>query len=157
MLDVPSSAPPFWAETGYEWALARLPKSRRGRIGLAVGSMSFVGAVLAALVLVPLFGDEVDEDRLEAFGYVGVFIASLAGTSFIVFPLPGMSAVSQALIVQQGALLNPLIVGVVGGTGMAIGEAGSYIAGAVGAEASGRSGFQVPGPMRPLFDRVQDG
>ncbi len=148
-----NAEPPFWAETVYEWVYAHLPKSHGGRIAMAVGSFCFIGAIVLSLIFGPLLVDA-DDARLEAFGYVGIFITSLAATSFIVFPLPGMSAVAQGLIIQQGAVLNPLIVGLVGGTGMAIGEAGTYIAGAVGAEASRRNGLRVPGRLRPLFDRV---
>lgn len=150
----PDAEEPFWAETVYEWVLAHLPKSRGGRIAMAVCSFCIIGAIVLSLILVPLLGDDVDEGRFEAFGYIGIFVASLAGTSFIVFPLPGMSAVSQGLIVQQGAVLNPLIVGLVGGTGMAIGEAGMYIAGAVGAEASRQTSLQVPGRLRSLLARI---
>ena len=158
--DMPKTAgavnaePPFWAATVYYWALAHLPKSRGGRIALAVGFFCIIGTIVLSLILVPLLGDDVDEGRFEAFGYVGIFVASLAGTSFIVFPLPGMSAVSQGLIIQQGAVYSPLIVGLVGGTGMAIGEAGSYIAGAVGSEASRQSGLRLPGRLRAVFDRI---
>ena len=154
MTSVRTNEPPFWAETVYEWVFAHLPKSRGGRIVLTATSFCVVAAIVLSLVLLPLLVDDVDESRLEAFGYIGVFIASLAGTSFIIFPLPGMSAVAQGLIIQQGSVLDPLVVGIVGGTGMAIGEAGSYIGGAVGAEASRQTGLRVPDRLRPLFDRI---
>ncbi len=154
MTSVRTNEPPFWAETVYECVFANLPKSSGGRIVLAATSFCVVAAIVLSLVLMPLLVDDVDESRLEAFGYIGVFIASVAGTSCIIFPLPGMSAVAQGLIIQQGSVLDPLVVGIVGGTGMAIGEAGSYIGGAVGAEASRQTGLRVPDRLRPLFDRI---
>lgn len=148
-----TAEPAFWAETVYAWVLAHLPTSRGARIAMAAGSFCVVGTIVFSLIFGPQLTDA-DEARYEALGYIGIFIASFAGTSFIILPIPGMSAVAQGLIMQQGAVLNPLLVGLVGGTGMAIGEAGTYIAGAVGAEASRQSGLRVPDRLRPLFDRV---
>lgn len=153
MTSVPTAEPPFWAETVYAWALAHLPKSRGARIAMAVGSFCVIGTIVFSLIFGSRLTDA-DEARFEALGYIGIFIASFAGTSFIILPIPGMSAVAQGLIMQQGAVLNPLIVGLVGGTGMAIGEIGMYITGAVGAEASRHSQAQAPGRLRSILDRV---
>ena len=65
-----NAEPPFWAETVYEWVFAHLPKSRGGRIAMAVCSFCIIGAIVLSLILVPLLGDDVDEGRLEAFGYL---------------------------------------------------------------------------------------
>lgn len=145
-----SSEEAFWATTVFDWIQHHLPKSKNGRIALAVVSTALMLALVAAMGLVPLLLD-VDDDKLAALGYAGIFIVCLAATSWIVLPLPGMAALAQALIIQQDALLNPVAVGLIAGVGMALGEAGMYVAGAVGSEASRKGGFQAPKRPRPLI------
>ena len=61
---------------------------------------------------------------VETFGYIGVFIVSLAAAATIFFPLPGF------VIIPVGAhFLNPLLVALVGAVGSAIGELVAYWAG----------------------------
>ena len=61
------------------------------------------------------------------FGYLGIFLASLIGSASILLPLP-----ASLITFTFGAILNPLIVGIVAGTGSAIGELTSYFVGAAG-------------------------
>lgn len=61
---------------------------------------------------------------VSAFGYLGVFFASLIGSASIVFPLP-----SFAVVIAAGSQLDPLWVGIVSGIGAAAGELTGYGAG----------------------------
>lgn len=59
--------------------------------------------------------------QLSTLGYFGIFLVSLIGSSTIIFPLP-----ATAFVFGAGAVLNPLILGVVAGTGAALGELVGY-------------------------------
>jgi membrane protein DedA with SNARE-associated domain len=137
----------------YRWLEQHTPKSRRGRMVLA--------AVLAVAVLVPSIGLLVVTlvipdltDRLEGFGYAGVFLANLASTATVFIPVPGLTAAGQTLIVTQAKHLNPIAVGLLGGTGMALGEVTAYGAGAAGSEAVEEGHLQAPERIRPAIEKV---
>jgi membrane protein DedA with SNARE-associated domain len=58
---------------------------------------------------------------IETFGYIGVFVVSAISTSTIILPLPGFAIIPIAAL-----MLNPFLVGIIGGTGAAVGELVSY-------------------------------
>jgi len=66
-------------------------------------------------------------ERMDTLGYIGVFFIMFLSSATIVIPLPGLAGVIVA-----GASLNPLLVGIVGGVGSALGELSGYIAGCGG-------------------------
>jgi len=78
--------------------------------------------VIAITVVIFLNRDRVSE--LENLGYLGAFLISLVSNASIVLPTPGL-----LLLFALGAAFNPVLVGVVGGVGGAIGELSGYIAG----------------------------
>src|SRR4030043_1718824 len=61
---------------------------------------------------------------LGAYGYLGVFLISIITCSSIVVPVPGW-----ILIATLGAILNPILVGVISGIGGTIGEMTGYLLG----------------------------
>lgn len=65
--------------------------------------------------------------RLAAVGYAGIFLVSLLGNATIILPAP-----SLALVFAMGSALSPLLVGLVAGTGEALGELTGYAAGFAG-------------------------
>ena len=153
-VDLPASVAPTPAlMLWYEWAQSKLPQSRRGRMILAAIIGVVVLGLSVLLLVLPLWVD-LSEDRLATFGYSGVFIANLASTATVFVPVPGLTAAGQALIIQQGDILNPVAVGLLGGTGMAIGEITAYAAGSVGSEVARDSNFDVPAPFRPVVHKV---
>lgn len=78
--------------------------------------------VLALSVFLFLNRDKVAE--LEAYGYLGVFLISVITCSSIVVPVPGW-----ILIATLGAILNPVLVGIVSGLGGTLGEMTGYLLG----------------------------
>lgn len=62
---------------------------------------------------------------LGRWGYVGVFFIELANSATIMFPTPG-----QTYTFALGVTLNPLLIGLIGGIGSAIGELTGYAVGA---------------------------
>ena len=61
---------------------------------------------------------------LDSYGYLGIFIINLIGSSTIIFPLP-----SAGFVFLAGGFLNPLFVGLSAALGCAIGELTGYILG----------------------------
>jgi membrane protein YqaA with SNARE-associated domain len=66
---------------------------------------------------------------VNKWGYVGIFIVSLVGSSSIIFPLP-----TFVVLFTFGAIFNPLIVALVGAIGTSIGNLTSYLIGLGGKE-----------------------
>ena len=61
---------------------------------------------------------------METLGYPAVFLVSVIGSATLLFPVPALLVVCTG-----GLLLNPLLVGMTGGTGQALGEMTGYLAG----------------------------
>jgi uncharacterized membrane protein YdjX (TVP38/TMEM64 family) len=83
-------------------------------------ALLLVVGITLTLVLVP-----VDWERLKNLGYLGVFLIMLLSSSSMVLPVPGLAAVFAGGLLQ----LNPILLGIVGGLGSALGELTGYMAG----------------------------
>jgi len=66
---------------------------------------------------------------LTGFGYIGIFLVSLIGSSTVIFPLPAATFVFLA-----AATLNPVLVGILAGLGASLGELVGYTIGRGGRE-----------------------
>ena len=78
--------------------------------------------VIAITVALFLFRDKVAE--LRGYGYLGAFLISLVANATIILPMPGF-----LILFALGASLNPVLVGLAGATGGAIGEMTCYLLG----------------------------
>ena len=90
--------------------------------------------VLILCTVLVLHRDKVAE--LGMYGYVGVFLISLITCSSIVVPVPGW-----IIVATLGAILNPVLVGVVSGVGGTIGEMTGYLLGYGGRLAVDKAGI----------------
>lgn len=155
------SEPPPRAARAYRWVEDRLPKSRGGRIVVALLIALLVLVPSLALLLLPVFGVDLSEGRFQTLGYTGVFVANLASTATVFIPVPGLTAAGQTLINDQGAAQSGIprvvLVGLLGGTGMALGEVTAYAAGAVGSQVAREGEIQLPRLVRPIVERVVGG
>jgi membrane protein YqaA with SNARE-associated domain len=61
---------------------------------------------------------------ISAFGYLGVFVVGMITTATVFLPVPGF-----LFILAAAAFLNPWLVGIVAGAGMAVGELTGYVIG----------------------------
>lgn len=84
-----------------------------------------IAAVITFSVLVLLNADKLRQ--LGNYGYIGVFLLSFLTNATIVVPVP-----SWIIPIVAGTTLNPLIVGLVVGTGESLGELTGFAAGASG-------------------------
>lgn len=93
-------------------------------LGLSERRASVLVLVLVAVImaLAYLLRDRVP--GVETLGYPAVFLVSVIGSATLVFPVPAI-----LIVCGGGILLNPLLVGVAGGTGQALGEMTGYLAG----------------------------
>ena len=135
-------------------ALSRwIPRGRKARIGLGLLVLVAVLGPSVVLLVLPEWIN-LDEQSLGGLGYVGVFVANLASTVTVFIPVPGLTALGQILILDQGKVQNPVLVGLAGGSGMALGEITAYIAGMYGGQMA--AGHTVPGPRwtRRLVERA---
>lgn len=95
------------------------------------GSSKFLTNILRILALfavvaitVYIFSIRERVEQFAAFGYPGIFLIALLANATVLLPAPGV-----AVIYAMGAIFNPLGVGLVAGTGGAIGELSGYLAG----------------------------
>ena len=83
--------------------------------------LALMGVVVLIVVLF-IFRDQVK--KLEEYGYLGIFLLSIAANATIIIPLPGI-----AFTTAMGAIFNPIGVALAAGLGAAIGELSGYLAG----------------------------
>ncbi len=94
------------------------PPTRRLRV---VQTLTVVTAVVA-LAAAYYFKDHIQE--LKPYGYAAVFLAGLISNATVILPVPGL-----AITAVMAGILNPWIVGLVGGAAQALGELTGYMAG----------------------------
>ena len=78
--------------------------------------------VIALTVVLVIYREEIQ--RLQAFGYPGIFLFSILANATIIIPVPGVVFTSA-----MGAVFNPFWVSIAAGTGAALGELSGYLAG----------------------------
>jgi uncharacterized membrane protein YdjX (TVP38/TMEM64 family) len=81
-----------------------------------------VVVVLLALAAAYYFKDHIQE--LKPYGYAAVFLAGLISNATVILPVPGL-----AITAVMAGILNPWVVGLVGGLAQALGELTGYMAG----------------------------
>ncbi len=94
---------PFWTKDRY----------------LQIVALLFVVALSVFLVL-----NRAMVEKFAGYGYLGIFLISIISAATIVIPVP-----SWILVAAMGAILNPILVGVVSGIGGTIGELTGYALG----------------------------
>lgn len=95
-----------------------MTKEQRTRI-LRIAALVFV---IGLTIL--LFINRNQVQKLEALGYPGIFLFSLATNATIILPVPGVLVTSA-----MGAVFNPFWVAIAAGSGAAVGEISGYLAG----------------------------
>ncbi len=98
---------------------AVVSNSNTKKILSRVFALAFVIALTGVLVI---FRDQIGQ--LAAWGYPGIFIASLLASSSLILPMPGVLVTAA-----MGAVFNPFWVAVAAGSGAALGEITGYLAG----------------------------
>lgn len=68
--------------------------------------------------------EHVDWEYLKPYGYLGILALTFLSDATVIVPFPGLVGIFLA-----GGFLNPILVGLVGGLGSALGEMTGYLAG----------------------------
>ncbi len=95
-----------------------MSKETRTRILRIVSLVAVLG------ITVFLFINRERVKELEAFGYPGIFLFSMAANATLILPMPGVLVTSA-----MGAVFNPFWVAIAAGSGAALGEISGYMAG----------------------------
>ena len=106
---------PGFDTQGRRW-WSRIPERYIRLLALAV--------VIAVFALAFALRDLLQVQAAEALGYPAVFLVSLIGNATVILPVPALLAVCSG-----GIVLVPVIVGLVAGIAMALGETTAYLAG----------------------------
>jgi membrane protein YqaA with SNARE-associated domain len=80
--------------------------------------------VIVVALVVPLFVFRHQLIGLQRYGYVGIFLISVAASATILIPIP-----SAGLTLAMGAVFNPFGIALASGLGAGIGEMSGYLAG----------------------------
>lgn len=111
-------------------------------------TLAFAATVLVLLLVVSIvtwaFG-WMDQEDMEDWGYLGIFVANFVPHVSLIIPLPGMAAVGHGLIVWGAEELNPVLVVIIGTVAMTTAEFTSYLAGMTGRKTAESQRFAVGG------------
>ncbi len=83
---------------------------------------------------------------VSQWGYLGIFFAELISYSTVLLPVPGI-----AIAFLYGSILNPVLVGLFGGLGAAIGEMTGYFVGYAGHKMMIRKNMKVAKNVQKLL------
>ena len=125
-----------------------IKKSRQRRLLFVVALLLVIAAVVSLQLVYGLHPERLAE--FKAHFYWGAFLVSLIGNATIIFPGAVLVILSNLgiLIYSSAGLVGPILVGLMGGIGAAIGETTGYIAGYSGREIVER---------RKMFGRIEEG
>jgi len=144
----------FWGARLYLWLERHLPASKGVRTaGVVLLAAVVIGFVVVLFVQPLLADDATTESRL--FAYVGLFVVCFASAFFLLFPIPGLSFAAIGLVFQQGGYYDPVVVAIVACAGWSLGDAGIYVAGAVGSVSLEKQA-PLPGRFRGLVRNLMD-
>jgi len=97
----------------------------RNRVFRAIVPVAALLASVGITVAIILLRDQLGE--FAVYGYPGIFLVNLIGNATLILPAPAYAAVFAV-----GHVLDPVLVGIVGGLGAALGEMTGYLAGVGG-------------------------
>ncbi len=124
-----------------------IKKSRQRRFFFVVALLLVIAAVVSLQFVYGRHPEKLAD--LKAHFYWGAFLVSLIGNATIIFPGAVLVILSNLgiLIYSSAGLPGPILVGIMGGIGAAIGETTGYIAGYSGREIVER---------RKMFGRIEE-
>ncbi|GAB4459439.1 MAG: VTT domain-containing protein [Anaerolineae bacterium] len=99
---------------------AALPAEKKQR-SLRVAAAAIA---LSALITIAVLAFAPQIERFAELGYLGAFLIMLIGSATIILPAPAF-----VFVFAMGSVLNPLLLGIAGGVGAALGEMTGYVAG----------------------------
>jgi uncharacterized membrane protein YdjX (TVP38/TMEM64 family) len=104
--------------------IGKTPSPQRSNRLFQILALIFAVGITIGLSLLPVDWRHLDWERLKPYGYVGVFLLTLLSDATVIVPFPGLAGVFVT-----GSFLNPILIGIFGGIGSALGELTGYLAG----------------------------
>jgi len=148
--DVPSSPPTSEGAIhdrlvrAHAWVLDHWPTSVRRRVAIiiVIVAIGFIAASTAA----HLVGAAID---LGLLAYLSLMAVCWIGAGGALVPVPGTRPLSWVMIVQQSAVLGPVVVALLAGFAMALGQTSYFFATRAGEhKAAGHHGLHRGGPEK---------
>jgi len=102
-----------------------LDELRRNRVFRAIVPVAALLVSVGITVAIILLRDQLG--NFAVYGYPGIFLVNLIGNATLILPAPAYAAVFAV-----GSVMDPVLVGIVGGLGSALGEMTGYLAGVGG-------------------------
>lgn len=141
----PGDRPPNVLLQGPATLERRISHRSRRRIALVVG---FGAAIIGTIVTLGLARDLGLEIPLAAWG--GLFLANWIGNGGILVPIPGLRFIGWTMTVHQGTDGAPIIVGLIAGLAMALGQTMYYLGASAGSRhLQEHAAAKPPAPDRP--------
>jgi len=112
----------------HAWLEAHYSERTRRRLGFVVGFGAALLGTLIVLVVKPLGLD------IPWAAWIGLFLANWIGNGGILVPIPGLRFVGWTMAVHQGADGPTILVGLVAGVAMALGQTSFYLTAAAGSD-----------------------
>jgi len=137
VLDMPS-----WLPT------ERVPK------GLLIVTAIVLLLAISLGISVPFLAGWLEADDLEPLGIPGIFLANFLGTATVFFPVPGVTAAAQALIVVGAEKWWTPGVVIAASSGMTLAESTAYLAGVIGRNAAEERDIKMTGRLGRIVSRV---
>ena len=131
------------------WLDQRFSARTRHRLGIIVGFGAAILGTLVVLVAEPLGLD------IAWAGWIGLFLANWIGNGGILVPIPGLRFVGWTMAVHQGADGPTIIVGLVAGLAMALGQTSFYLTAAAGSDRLSGSGKDRSGRAADVLRRAK--
>lgn len=155
MTDHTNTGAPAWLLRFHVWLDQRFSPQARRRLGLVLG---FGAAILGTLIALG-FARRLDLEILW-LAWIGLFLANWIGNGGILIPIPGLRFIGWTMAVHQGADGPTILVGLVAGFAMALGQTSFYLAAAAGSDrfsgsGKGRSG-RLADTLRRAKTRTED-
>jgi len=97
-----------------------MPQKSNTRVNL----LRILALIIVIAITIYIFSIREHVEQFKEYGYLGIFLVALIANATVFIPAPGV-----AIIYAMGAVFNPLYVGLVAGTGGAIGELSGFLAG----------------------------
>jgi membrane protein YqaA with SNARE-associated domain len=136
---------PSWVPT------ERVPK------GLLIVTMIVLLLAISIGISVPFLTGWLETDDLEPLGIPGIFLANFLGTATVFFPVPGVTAAAQGLIVIGAEKWWDPGVVIAASAGMTLAESTAYLAGVVGRNAAEERDVQLKGRLGRVVRKVTTG
>ena len=135
----------------HRWLDGRFSARTRHRLGVILGFGAAVVGTLIAMGLIRRLGLDI-----PWAAWVGLFLANWIGNGGILVPIPGLRFVGWTMAVHQGADGPTILVGLVAGIAMALGQTSFYLTAAAGSDRLSGSSKERSGRLVDVLRSAKD-